>query len=71
MRDVADPELIGAARAEAMGQVRKDRTLVVTVRGAYELAQWLHLQAVLPHESRDRPVIHRYALNPQLSVTRR
>ena len=66
VRDIADPELIGAGWAEATGKVGKDRTIVVAVRGAHELAQGSHLEAVLAHQSRDRLVIDDHSLGAEL-----
>src|SRR5208337_2616352 len=54
VRDIADPELIGAAWAEATGKVGEDRPVVVAVRGAHELAQGSHLKAILAQQSRGK-----------------
>ena len=57
IRDIADPQLIGTGRVKATGKVRKDRTVVVAVRSAEELAQGPHLEAAFAHQSRYRLVI--------------
>jgi hypothetical protein len=67
VRDIADPELIGAAWAEATGKVGEDGTVVVAVRGAHELAQWSHLKAMLAHQGCDRLVIDYHALGVKLT----
>jgi len=67
VRDIADPELIGAAWAEATGKVGEDRPVVVAVRGAHELAQGSHLKAILAHQSCDRLMIDDHALGVKLT----
>ena len=52
---------------EATGNVGEDRTVVVAVRGAHELAQWSHLKAMLAHQACDRLVIDDHALGVKLT----
>jgi len=52
---------------EATGKVGEDRTVVVAVRGAHELAQWSHLKAMLAHQACDRLVIDDHALGVKLT----
>jgi hypothetical protein len=52
---------------EATGKVGEDRTVVVAVRGAHELAQGSHLKAMLAHQACDRLVIDDHALGVKLT----
>ena len=66
IREIADPQLIGAGWAEATGEVGEDRTIIVAVRGAYEPAQGSHLEAAFAHKSGDCLVIDYHALGAEL-----
>ena len=66
VRDIADPELIWAAWAEATDKVGEDRTIVIAVGGAHEFAQGAHLKAILAHQSCDRLMIDDHALSAEL-----
>jgi hypothetical protein len=57
IRHIIDPQLIGAGQDQAADEIEEDRTVVITVSRAYELAQGTHLKSALAEQARNGLVI--------------